>query len=744
MKVESEINKTINESRTDGTGTVLVGRYRIVRKLGEGGMGSVWLAEDLKLDNDLVAIKMLPSILVHNKKAYAQVKQEAKVSLKLSHANIVKVRTFEEDDDNPFLVLDYIEGESLEDYLAEKGALSESETVRLMTPVAAALDAAHEQGVVHRDVKPGNVMIAKNGKPYILDFGIAREVKETMTKVTGRDSSGTILYMSPEQQRGDDPNPAQDVYSFAAMVYECLTGNPPFYRGDVADQIKNKQPTPLPDKIGVGAAVLSGLGKTPDVRPANCAGVIGVVPAGKKLEMPESAQHNLLARIDHFELLHDLGGGTYNARDVASGRTVVVSANAGPNAKPHNVLVADYKDSTVKRRLAVFPGGVLYVNDLMPEKVASKGGGKAIAVVASAVALVALVCGFFYVFKARYPVKGMEVDSSAGSLREGVAISVNGLELTRVQLDADVDRIVKAKGAEIPAEQMSKAKQEIANQIVRSFLVEKVLVDRAKAEGMLVTDADRRARADEFLKTIANTPDAPKTLEDYFKKFPLGEDRARAEFENGILIDKMIKAKLPKKDYTSEAKRVIDGIVAQNEIAKKSEAGAKKKIKALKDVLDATPVDTLSEKFAELAKANSDCPSSAKGGDLGVFARGQMVKEFDEVAFNLPVNKVSYPFMTQFGYHLVLVTKRFSATGENGGLSSGAETIRASHILIKADKPQPVPELNDAIKQLEKKAERSFVEDFVRNLIKQAKIVVAEEFKRLIPSDDKADESQSP
>ena len=444
----------------------------------------------------------------------------------------------------------------------------------------------------------------------------------------------------------------------------------------------------------------------------------------------------VLARIDHFEILSDSGDGTYLARDIASGRDVVVSANAGPNAKPHNVLVADYKDSTVKRRLAVFPGGVLYVNDLMPEKVASKGGGKAIAVVASAFALVALVCGFFYVFKARYPVKGMEVDSSAGSLREGVAISVNGLELTRVQLDADVDRIVKAKGAEIPAEQMSKAKQEIANQIVRGFLVEKVLVDRAKAEGMAVTDADRRARADEFLKTIANTPDAPKTLEDYFKKFPLGEDRARAEFENGILIDKMIKAKLPKKDYTSEAKRVIDGIVAQNEIAKKSEAAAKKKIKALKDVLDATPVDTLSEKFAKLAKANSDCPSSAKGGDLGVFARGQMVKEFDEVAFNLPVNKVSYPFMTQFGYHLVLVTEKFSATGDNGGQSSGAGTIRASHILIKVDKPQPVPELNDVIKQLEKKAERSFVEDFVRNLIKQAKIEVAVEFKRFILSDD--------
>ena len=211
---------TINDGVTmSGASSVLLaGRYRVVRQLGQGGMGSVWLSEDTKLDGFKVAIKMLPSVLVNNKRAYAQVKAEALVSLKLSHPNIVAVRAFEEENGNPFLVMDYIDGQTLDDYLAEKGKLTEEETVKLLKPVAAALDYAHTQGVVHRDVKPGNVMIRKDGMPFVLDFGIAREVQETMTRVTGKLSSGTLMYMSPEQLHGAAPKPAQDVYSFAAMA----------------------------------------------------------------------------------------------------------------------------------------------------------------------------------------------------------------------------------------------------------------------------------------------------------------------------------------------------------------------------------------------------------------------------------------------------------------------------------------------------------------------------------------------
>ena len=272
-----------------GVGALLAGRYRVVRQLGQGGMGSVWLAEDTQLDNKLFAIKMLPSILVSNKRAYRQLKDEALVAMKLVHPNIVQLRAFEENDGNPFLVMDYIDGQTLDDYLAEKCkvesvkckvgcGISEAEVVRILKPIAAALDFAHKKGVVHRDVKPGNVMIAKDGTPYILDFGIAREIQETMTRVTGKLSSGTLLYMSPEQLNGDAPTKEQDIYSFAAMAYECLKGEPPFARGNIEFQIMNKAPEPLAGS-GVSAAplaigIMAGLAKKPEDRPATCAAVL--------------------------------------------------------------------------------------------------------------------------------------------------------------------------------------------------------------------------------------------------------------------------------------------------------------------------------------------------------------------------------------------------------------------------------------------------------------------------------------
>ena len=268
---------TINDVQTiagSGEGTLLANRYRVVRQLGQGGMGSVWLAEDTQLDNKPFAIKMLPSILVSDKRAYRQLKAEALVSMKLVHSNIVPLRGFEENNGNPFLVMDYIDGQTLDDLLMEKEKLTEEETVRILAPVAAALDYAHAKGVVHRDVKPGNVMIAEDGTPYMLDFGIAREIQETMTRVTGRLSSGTLLYMSPEQNNGDEPTAAQDIYSFAAMAYECLAGRPPFTRGNIEDQIKNKIPDPPLGGTQLVASVMAGLAKKPEDRPPTCAAVL--------------------------------------------------------------------------------------------------------------------------------------------------------------------------------------------------------------------------------------------------------------------------------------------------------------------------------------------------------------------------------------------------------------------------------------------------------------------------------------
>lgn len=274
---EWQTNDTINDlltQRRDGA-VVLAGRYQIVRKLGEGGMGSVWLAEDRKLDGRQVAIKMLPVVLATSARAIQQLKAEAKLAMQLSHSNIVTLRSFEDSDEGAFLVMDYVPGKTLEKMLEEKETLTEDEVLKIFRPIAEALDYAHRHKVVHRDVKPSNVMVREDGEPFIMDFGIAREMKDTLTRTTGRDSSGSLPWMSPEQLRGEDPAPAQDIYSLAATMYECLAGHPPFYRGDIRYQIPQVAPPPLTSTSPLATAVMAGLAKEPGQRPMTAGAIFG-------------------------------------------------------------------------------------------------------------------------------------------------------------------------------------------------------------------------------------------------------------------------------------------------------------------------------------------------------------------------------------------------------------------------------------------------------------------------------------
>jgi serine/threonine protein kinase len=259
-------------------GLVLDERYALVRMLGQGGMGQVWLAADLEMDRTEVAIKLLPPELWRDAEARAAVKQEARLSQRLAHPSIVRLINLEPGEP-PFLVMEYVPGATLADELAgrkEHGRppLTAREAAPLLDSLAAALDHAHAKNVVHRDVKPSNVLLDARTPDAPLarlaDFGIAAELTSFRTRQTGMVPAGTLAYMSPEQQACQRLDGRSDVYSLAATLYQMLTLSPPFSGGNLAWAIANA-PVPVPEAVAgpVTAVVLGALAKTREERPAS-------------------------------------------------------------------------------------------------------------------------------------------------------------------------------------------------------------------------------------------------------------------------------------------------------------------------------------------------------------------------------------------------------------------------------------------------------------------------------------------
>ena len=322
-----------------------------------------------------------------------------------------------------------------------------------------------------------------------------------------------------------------------------------------------------------------------------------------------------------------------------------------------------------------------------------------------------------------------EPTSTDGRDPNEVIAEVNGLKLTNGDVAKDIDLFIKAQGDEIPAEQMEYVLQRMRNSMVRNFVFKNALFAKASAEGFVATEDDRKEREAEFLKSVAGDPNAPKSFDEFLDKFPLGRKRAMEEFNQSIAIDKMLKASnggIDAAGLAIEAQRIIDNIVSNNA------AGALAKIKMIQAQLALPGVD-VPAKFAELAQENSDCPSSAKGGDLGEFTHGQMVPEFDAAAFELPIGVVSDPVKTQFGYHLILVTNKLPAVEATDETPAQPEKVQASHILVKGAETRPVPPIERVIEVLKQQAERTNIDKVVEQVIRATPIRVSDEFKDLLP-----------
>ena len=282
-RLDSDVFPTVRGLRA---GQTVFERYLLETTLGAGGMGVVWRARDTELD-ELVALKFLPDAVANDAAALDELKDETRRALRLTHPNIVRIRNFEREGDMAAVSMEFVDGMTLSQLrLSQPGKVFAIEALApLVAQLCAALDYAHGQArIVHRDLKPANVLVTRDGVVKVTDFGIARSLTESSTRITGKggDTSGTIPYMSPQQLRGRKPKAADDIYALGVTLYELLTSKPPFFRGDpnsLRMQILEEAPlTPLMqrDELEVtggpilpawDAVIMACLAKEPEDRP---------------------------------------------------------------------------------------------------------------------------------------------------------------------------------------------------------------------------------------------------------------------------------------------------------------------------------------------------------------------------------------------------------------------------------------------------------------------------------------------
>ncbi|HET6531583.1 MAG TPA: serine/threonine-protein kinase [Actinoplanes sp.] len=261
-------------------GHLLDNRYRLDERIATGGMGDVWRGTDVVLGRT-VAVKVLKSSMMSDPEFAARFYGEARMMAAFRHPGVVEVYDYasagdsHDDDQCAYLVMAYVEGEPLSTRLKEAGRLPVDETMSIVAQVADALHAAHQNGTVHRDVKPGNLIVKPSGAVILVDFGVARST--AVTSLTGVNSIvGTALYMAPEQVAKGNVTPATDIYALGAVAYHCVAGHPPF-DGDNALQVAlrhlDEDPPPLPPDVPVPVRELIGraMAKRPEDRFASAA-----------------------------------------------------------------------------------------------------------------------------------------------------------------------------------------------------------------------------------------------------------------------------------------------------------------------------------------------------------------------------------------------------------------------------------------------------------------------------------------
>jgi ABC-type branched-subunit amino acid transport system substrate-binding protein/DNA-binding beta-propeller fold protein YncE len=285
MVRSAEDERPMQEAFSPGTSFA---NYRVESLLGRGGMGIVHLARDLSLERP-VALKLLAPELAQDAQFRARFLREPKLAASLDHPNVIPIYEAGEHEGRLYLAMRYVEGTDLKTALERDGKLPAERTVEVLAQVAGALDAAHARGLVHRDVKPGNVLLDQTGHVYLTDFGITKQVGGESTE-TGS-LVGTLDYLAPEQIRGEPVEASTDCYALACVLYECLAGKPPFRRATEAETLwahMQDEPPPLRGRPKLDPVLRRGLAKEKDGRYPTCTALIEAAGEALGVAVPRS------------------------------------------------------------------------------------------------------------------------------------------------------------------------------------------------------------------------------------------------------------------------------------------------------------------------------------------------------------------------------------------------------------------------------------------------------------------------
>ena len=268
-------------------GTLLAERYRILGRLGKGGMGEVFRANDLRL-GQTVALKFLPEAMARNPGMLARFYNEVRVARQVTHPNVCRVYDIGEVEAQPFISMQFIDGEDLASLLLRIGRLPEDKAVEIARRLCAGLAAAHSQGVLHRDLKPANIMIDGRGQVLITDFGLAGIAEEIRGAEIG---SGTPAYMSPEQLAGREVTIKSDIYALGLVLYEMFTGRPAYKAETLAELIRLREesrPADISSVVrdldpAIERVILRCLDAEPKNRPVSALAISAALPGGDPL-----------------------------------------------------------------------------------------------------------------------------------------------------------------------------------------------------------------------------------------------------------------------------------------------------------------------------------------------------------------------------------------------------------------------------------------------------------------------------